>query len=90
MDKEIVEKVARAAHLSLNEEELNKYSRDLSDILDYFKILDEAPNGYAMGVNPVEVADVLRLDEPRMEFDPDTLLSGMKTYDNYIRGPRLL
>lgn len=89
MDREIVERVARAAHISLTEEELAKYSQDLTDILDYFKILDEAPDFEGFGVNPIEVADVAREDEPKMEFDPDELLKDMNTYDGYVRGPRL-
>lgn len=89
MEKAIIERVARAAHLALTEEELEKYSKDLDDILDYFKILDEAPDFEGFGVNPIEVADVLREDEPHMEIDPDELLKDMKTYDNYVRGPRL-
>jgi aspartyl-tRNA(Asn)/glutamyl-tRNA(Gln) amidotransferase subunit C len=89
MDREIIERVARAAHISLTEEELVKYSQDLTDILDYFKILDEAPVFEGSGVNPVEIADILREDVPRMCINPDDLLKDMNTYENYIRGPRL-
>ena len=39
--------------------------------------------------NPIEVADVLRDDEPRMEIDADVLLRDMDTYERYVRGPRL-
>jgi len=89
MDRQIVERVARASHLALTEEELAKYSQDLTDILDYFKVLDEAPNFEGTGVNPVEIADVLREDEPHMEITPAELLKDMNLYDNYVRGPRL-
>lgn len=89
MDREIIERVARAAHISLTEEELAKYSQDLTDILEYFKILDEAPVFEGSGVNPVEIADILREDVPRMSINPDDLLKDMNTYENYIRGPRL-
>lgn len=90
MDKEIVARVARAAHIKLSEEELEKYSKDLSDILDYFKVLDEAPDHEGAGVNPVEIADVLREDVPDQRIDSAELLKDMKTYDNYIRGPKLV
>jgi aspartyl-tRNA(Asn)/glutamyl-tRNA(Gln) amidotransferase subunit C len=43
MDKEIVERVARIAHLDLTEEELERYGEDLSEILEYFQMLDEIP-----------------------------------------------
>lgn len=90
MDRETVEKVARSAHLKLTEEELETFSRDLSDILGYFALLDEAPDCGNFGIDPINVADILRDDEPYMEIDPDKLLEGMDTYDNYVRGPRLL
>lgn len=90
MDREIIDRVARAAHLALTEEELIKYSADIGEILDYFEILDDAPECEGSGVNPIEVADILRDDEPHMDIDPNELLRDMRTYDNYVRGPRLL
>jgi len=90
MDKEIVKRVAKTARLSLTEEELEIYSKDLGEILDYFNVLDEAPESGEYGVNPIDVSDILRDDEPSMELDPYELLKDMKTYENYVRGPRLL
>ncbi len=89
MDRETVERVARTAHLKLTEEELDRYSRDLEEILGYFDVLDEAPGSESRGVDPIGVADVLRDDEARTEYDPDVLLKGMNTYERYVRGPRL-
>lgn len=89
MDKATVERVARAAHIKLTDEELERYSRDLNDILSYFELLDEAPECDRHGLNPIEVADIMRDDEPRSEYDPDTLLENMNTYERYVRGPRL-
>ncbi|AMH93925.1 MAG: aspartyl/glutamyl-tRNA amidotransferase subunit C [Methanomethylophilus sp.] len=90
MDKDIVARVAKAAHIRLTDEELEKYSKDLGDILEYFAILDEAPNHEGNGINPVEVADVLRDDVPEEKFESEKLLADMKTYENYIRGPKLV
>jgi len=90
MDRIVVERVAKAAHFALSEEEFEKYSKDLAEIFDFFKILDEAPEGDGHGVNPVEIRDVLRDDVPDISIDPYGLLEDMKTYENYVRGPRLL
>ncbi|MBQ4368846.1 MAG: Asp-tRNA(Asn)/Glu-tRNA(Gln) amidotransferase GatCAB subunit C [Candidatus Methanomethylophilus sp.] len=90
MDKDIVARVAKAAHIRLTDEELEKYSKDLGDILEYFAILDEAPNHEGNGINPIEVADVLRDDVPEERFESEKLLADMKTYENYIRGPKLV
>ena len=89
MDRQTVERVAHAAHITLTEEELDRYSRDLSDILGYFELLDEAPGSGTSGIDPIGVADVVREDEPAMSYDADRLLEGMNTYERYIRGPRL-
>ncbi|TQS83156.1 MAG: glutamyl-tRNA amidotransferase [Methanomethylophilus alvi] len=90
MDRETVARVARTAHIRLTDEELDRYSKDLADILDYFKVLDEAPRHDGIGVNPVEIADITREDEPRQDIDPAELLKDMKTYENYVRGPKLV
>jgi len=89
MDRQTAERAARTAHIKLTEEELDRYSMDLGDILGYFELLDEAPECDSFGIDPIGVADITREDEPRMEFDPDRLLEGMNTYDRYVRGPRL-
>ncbi|MDR2698966.1 MAG: Asp-tRNA(Asn)/Glu-tRNA(Gln) amidotransferase GatCAB subunit C [Candidatus Methanoplasma sp.] len=90
MDKETVKKVAKTAHLALSDDELERYCKDLGEILDYFKVLDESPEGEGYGVDPVEIADILRDDVPGIFIDPYELLKDMKTYENYVRGPRLL
>lgn len=89
MDKEIVAGVAKNAHISLTDEELERYSEDLSSILEYFKSLDEAPEGEG-GVDPIGVHDILRDDVPSQDIDPDELLRDMRTYQRYIRGPKLV
>ena len=89
MDKEIVERVARIAHLNLTDDELEKYSSDLGEILEYFEMLDEAPCLENRGFIPVEIPDALREDEPSMDIPAEDCLRDMKTYDGYVRGPRL-
>jgi len=90
MDKETVKRVAKAAHLALSDDELELYSKDLSEILNYFNILDEISGEEGYMVDPVEIANILREDVPGIYIDPYELLKTMKTYENYVRGPRLL
>lgn len=89
MDRQTVERVARSAHIRLTDEDLDRYSKDLSDILGYFELLDEAPGCGSSGIDPIGVADITREDMPDIAFDPDDLLRDMNTYERYIRGPRL-
>ena len=89
MDKETVQKVARIAHIQLSEEELEKYSKDLAEIVEYFKMLDDAPELETEGFTPIEVSDILREDEPHTDIEPEKILSNMNTYEDYVRGPKL-
>ncbi len=43
MDIETVRKVARVARLKLSPQEEEQFSRDLEEVLQYFSLLDEAP-----------------------------------------------
>ncbi len=89
MDKEIVRKVARIARLDLSEEELEEFSLDLEEILSSFSALDEAEVSKEHPFNPVEIRDKLREDSVCREVDAAVLRELMKTYDDWVRGPRL-
>jgi len=90
MDRDIVEKVAKNAHIALSEVELDRYTADLDEMLNRFEALDDAKGEEGYGVNPTDVADILRDDVPGIFIDPSELLKDMKTYEGYVRGPRLL
>lgn len=90
MDRKTVEKIANIAHIKLTDKELDEYSKDLDDIIAYFNILDKAPECDNYHHTTIETVDILRDDDPITNIDPDILLSDMKTYKRYIRGPRLL
>ena len=89
MDRETVARVARTAHIALTEDELGMFSKDLGDILDWFRLLDEAPGHDGIGVNPTDVSDVLREDVPSQDIAPEELLKDMKLYERQVRGPKL-
>lgn len=77
------------ARLELTEEELERYAKDLDDILNNFSVLDEAPTSDTYTLNPIPVVDVLREDQPAQDIDPQVLREQMGTYEDYVRGPRL-
>ncbi|MCL2318101.1 MAG: aspartyl/glutamyl-tRNA amidotransferase subunit C [Methanomassiliicoccaceae archaeon] len=90
MDNEAVKRAAKSAHLALSDEEIERYCRELEEILAGFDIIDEVSSETEYTVNSVDIADVLRDDVPGIFIDPYVLLKDMKTYENYVRGPRLL
>jgi len=89
MEKETVVRVAKVARIRLSEEELEKYGKDLEEILASFDILNSAPSEETYSFNPIPVADVLREDEPFLDIDPEELMKPMDTYEGYVRGPKL-
>jgi aspartyl-tRNA(Asn)/glutamyl-tRNA(Gln) amidotransferase subunit C len=89
MDVKTVKDVANFAHLALSDEELERYCKDLGEILSYFELLNEAPECDERGVNPIMVEDIVREDIPRTIYDADQLIKDMDTYERYVRGPRL-
>lgn len=89
MDKEIVARVAKVSRLRLSEADIERYGKDLQDILDSFAVLDSAPASENYDFNPIPVQDVLREDEPAIFIDPYELTKHMDSYDGYVRGPKL-
>ena len=89
MERSVIERVAKVSRISLSEKEIDEFKNDLEDILEYFEMLDNAPSSESFGFNPVEVADVLREDVPSQDIPPSELLKDMKTYEGYVRGPKL-
>jgi aspartyl-tRNA(Asn)/glutamyl-tRNA(Gln) amidotransferase subunit C len=68
--------VARLARLELTEEEVERFSGELSKVLDHIEKISEL--GDLEGVEPtshvVEVENVLRADEPRPSWPRDVVL----------------
>jgi aspartyl-tRNA(Asn)/glutamyl-tRNA(Gln) amidotransferase subunit C len=87
-----VRKVARLARLKLSEAEVESYSRQLGQVLQYIDVLAEVDT---TGVEPmahaIEVANVLRPDERRDSLPRDAALSNApKTDGRYFLVPPIL
>ncbi len=79
--------IARLARMGVEEAEIEKFQRQLSDILDHFARLSEVdtenvlPTAYAV---PLE--NVTRDDEPRQSYDRDKVLANAPmAEDGYFR-----
>lgn len=85
----MVRRVAEAARLSLTDEELQRYARQLKVILEAFRELDEVDtDGVEPSFHPIEIEDVLRDDEASGWFW-DPLSNSLHKEDGYFRGPRI-
>jgi aspartyl-tRNA(Asn)/glutamyl-tRNA(Gln) amidotransferase subunit C len=77
IDRDQVLHVARLARLRLNEDEIDRMSRELSGVLDHIEKISELD---LAGVEPtshvVELENVLRADESRPSWPRERVLEG--------------
>ncbi|MDD1767423.1 MAG: Asp-tRNA(Asn)/Glu-tRNA(Gln) amidotransferase subunit GatC [Methanomassiliicoccales archaeon] len=90
MEPEVVKKVAGIARLQLTETEITEFAKDLEEVLDYFSMLDEASGVEEYDFNPVKIQDVLREDSVGQDIDSELLTKRMDTYEEWVRGPKLV
>lgn len=88
LEKEEIKEIALLARVGLRDEDIDKYQKDLSDLLDYFETLKEIntdniePIGHITGMK-----DVMRGDERGTRGDlarEDILKNAPKTKDDYF------
>lgn len=89
VSKDLVDQLAKTARLNLTADEVDRYSQQLSVILEAFKELDQVDTeGVDPSYHPIELEDALREDEPRKwEWDP--LSNVADSEGRNIRGPRI-
>jgi aspartyl-tRNA(Asn)/glutamyl-tRNA(Gln) amidotransferase subunit C len=84
---EQVRHIGRLARLGLTEDDVDKFSHQLSDILDYFQKLgaidtnDVPPTAY-----PLDLHNIMRDDEPQPAADrEDVLMNAPVREGDYLR-----
>jgi aspartyl-tRNA(Asn)/glutamyl-tRNA(Gln) amidotransferase subunit C len=76
IDREQVLHVARLARLRLEEDEIDRMSRELSTVLDHIEKISELDlDGVSPTTHVVEIENVLRPDEPRPSWPRDRVLA---------------
>jgi aspartyl-tRNA(Asn)/glutamyl-tRNA(Gln) amidotransferase subunit C len=91
-DKEVVRKVAQVARLDLTESEIERYSKDLEDILKAFKTLDKVDTKNVKPTfQPVEIRNVLRKDvvEPGLTQE-EALANAKQKEQGFFKGPKVV
>ena len=87
IDRKTVEHVAKLARLQLSAEELDRYGKQLGDILDYIAKLEKLDvSGLEPLAHAVDTANVFRDDVPRPSLPRDAALQNApeKTADFFI------
>ncbi|AGB32179.1 aspartyl/glutamyl-tRNA amidotransferase subunit C [Natrinema pellirubrum DSM 15624] len=83
---EEVRHVAELARVDLDDEEVDRFTGQFADILEYFETLDEVP---AVD-RDADLANVMRPDEERESLSSeDALRNASETEDGYFKGPNV-
>ena len=92
LNKDIVRKVAKVARLNLTEDELNRFTPQLKDILEAFSQIDEVnTENTKMSIQPVELKNAFREDVPKECLSAEEALRNTEhKKDNYFKGPRAI
>ena len=86
VDSEEVRHVASLARIDLDDEEVDRFTEQFAEILDYFETLDAVPDVD----RDVDLVNVMRPDEVRDSLDrEDATRNAPETEDGYVKGPRV-
>jgi aspartyl-tRNA(Asn)/glutamyl-tRNA(Gln) amidotransferase subunit C len=84
-----MEHICLLARLNLTEAEMDKYARELSDVLGAFKVLDSLDVKDEPAFHPIEIKDRLREDEVKTtKWNP--LGNAKATDQKYFKGPKII
>ena len=83
---EEVRHVAELARVGLADDEVDQFTRQFADILEYFETLDEVPEVD----RDADLTNVMRPDEVRDSLERETALENApETEDGYFKGPNV-
>ncbi|SDK18145.1 Asp-tRNA(Asn)/Glu-tRNA(Gln) amidotransferase subunit GatC [Natronorubrum texcoconense] len=83
---EEVRHVAELARVDLADDEVDQFTRQFADILEYFETLDEVPEVD----READLTNVMRPDEERDSLDREAALeNASETEDGYFKGPNV-
>lgn len=89
IDKATMEHICSIAKLNLTEAEMDKYAKELSDVLEAFKVLDTIDAKDEPAFHPIEIKDRLRDDVVKpTKWNP--LGNAKSTEKEYFTGPKIV
>jgi aspartyl-tRNA(Asn)/glutamyl-tRNA(Gln) amidotransferase subunit C len=92
IDETTVRHIANLARLNVTDEEVARYTSQLSQILDYARQLDEVDTGEVPPTaHPLPVKNVFRGDQPHGSWVPEKALANAPDpHDSFFRVPKVL
>ncbi|MDD5417369.1 MAG: Asp-tRNA(Asn)/Glu-tRNA(Gln) amidotransferase subunit GatC [Candidatus Nanoarchaeia archaeon] len=92
IDEKTVEHIAKASRLELSSDEIKKFSKQFSDILKEFEVIDEVDTGKINPCfHPVETKNVMSEDRVTECLSTKQALSMTEHKENgFFRGPKII
>jgi len=92
INKELIEHVAEVARLKLTDKEIEKFSKELREIIESFSKLDEVDTkSIEPSLQPVELKNMLRDDKEEKSFTQEEALSLTDhKKGGYFKGPKAI
>jgi len=92
INEELIEHVAEVARLKLTDKEIEKFSKELREIIELFSKLDEVvTKDIEPSLQSVELKNMLREDKEEKSFTQEEALSLTdRKKDGYFKGPKAI
>lgn len=91
ISKKEIKHLSWLAKIELSQEEEELFSKQLNDILSYFKKIDEADVEKLLPTHHViELINVMRVDEPEPSAPDEILRNVPKIKGRYVKAPRIV
>ena len=90
INKELIEHVADVARIKLTEKEIEKFSKELKEVIEAFSSIDKVDTkGIETSLQAVELKNMLRDDKEEKSFTQEEVLSLTEHKKNgYFKGPK--
>lgn len=89
--RDIVVKTAKAARLNLTEKEIEKFSEQLSDVIQAFKTIEKLDVKEEPSFQPMELRDVMRQDTEEQCLPQEEALANTKNKEKgFFKGPKVI
>jgi aspartyl-tRNA(Asn)/glutamyl-tRNA(Gln) amidotransferase subunit C len=88
ISKDEIKHLGWLSRLELTEKEIDKYSRQIDEIIRYFDKLDTIPFGKGELTGPIKTVSELRNDRVEV-FGGDPLRDSKNRKDGFVKGPRM-
>jgi len=92
VDNDVMKKVAEIARISLSEQEVQEFSKDMESILDAFRDLQDIDVSKVKPTfQPLETKNVMRDDEIEKSLSQmDSLKNAQQKEKGYFKGPKAI